>query len=114
MTVQVKTCLKSKPAGGGTGRPMLDWWLRPDSPAELVGLVNLADDRVWLFRHAEFVEKAQQQKNPEARLHLYFNVEPDYKPKNDGTHQNDFSDYLIENRISDLFGIKPKLPETEG
>jgi hypothetical protein len=63
MTVQVKTCLKPKPAGG-VGRPTLDWWLPQNGPAELVGLVNLADDRVWLFRHNDFADKAQQGHQP--------------------------------------------------
>lgn len=36
LTVQVKTVLKRKPSGG-RGRPTLDWWLRSDSPAQLVG-----------------------------------------------------------------------------
>ena len=69
VTVQVKTCLRPKPAGG-RGKLGLDWWLRSDSPAEVVGLVNLDADSAWLFRHDEFVEKAQQK--PEGRLHLYF------------------------------------------
>jgi hypothetical protein len=35
VTVQVKTCLPPKPAGG-TGKLTLDWWLPDDSPAELI------------------------------------------------------------------------------
>jgi hypothetical protein len=73
VTVQVKTCLKPKPAGG-RGKLALDWWLPRTSPAELVGLANLNGDQAWLFRHDEFVAKAQQQ--TEERLHLYFYVEP--------------------------------------
>jgi hypothetical protein len=105
ITVQVKTCLRPKPAGG-TGRPTLDWWLPQKSPAELVGIVNLAEDRVWLFRHSEFAEKAQQK--PEGRLHLYFYLEPDYKAR-PSCHERDFVPFLIERRIDDLFGINPKL-----
>jgi len=44
----------------GHGKLTLDWWLPKTSPAELVGLVNLADDQAWLFRHEAFVAKAQQ------------------------------------------------------
>jgi hypothetical protein len=48
VTVQVKTCLQPKPAGG-TGHPQLDWWLPTGSPAELIALANLARDQAWLF-----------------------------------------------------------------
>jgi len=34
-TIQVKTNKEAKP-GGGSGKSALDWWLRDDSPAELV------------------------------------------------------------------------------
>jgi hypothetical protein len=101
VTVQVKTCLKPKPAGG-RGKLTLDWWLPESSPAEIVGLVNLADNRAWLFRHGEFVAKAQQK--PEGRMHLYFYVDPNF-PARDGCHENDFSPFLIEHRVVDMFGI---------
>jgi hypothetical protein len=48
VTVQVKTCLRPKPAGG-RGRPSLDWWLPQNSPAELVGLANLDSDQRGYF-----------------------------------------------------------------
>jgi len=83
VTVQVKTCLRPKPAGG-RGRLALDWWLPQNSPAELVGLANLDSDQAWLFRHDEFVAKAQQQ--TEERLHLYFYVEPDYQSQDGATN----------------------------
>lgn len=100
VTVQVKTCLRPKPAGG-RGGPALDWWLRSDSPAELVGLVDLEADAAWFFRHQEFVEKAQQ--NPEGRLHLYFYTEAAYEAR-DGCHLRDFERFRLEHRIADLFG----------
>ncbi|HZK98351.1 MAG TPA: hypothetical protein VFC47_00495 [Caulobacteraceae bacterium] len=101
VTVQVKTCHCPKPAGG-KGAPALDWWLRSDSPAEVVGLVDLATDRAWMFRHEEFQEKAQQK--PEGRLHLYFYTDAATKSRAD-CHVNDFKRFLLENRINDLFGL---------
>jgi hypothetical protein len=100
VTVQVKTCFKAKPAGG-KGPPQLDWRLRRTSPAELVGLVSLHDDQVWLFRHDEFYSKAQQK--PDRMLHLYFYVEPDYRAR-DGCHVRDFEAFRIERRMEELFG----------
>ena len=101
VTVQVKTCLQPKPAGG-KGKLALDWWLRQSSPAELVELANLEDDRAWLFRHKEFVTKAQQQ--TKQRLHLYFYIDPNYQPR-DGCHERDFEPFRIERRMADLFGV---------
>lgn len=78
MTIQVKTNLRPKPAGG-TGRLALDWWLRQNSPAELVALVDLSEDRIWIFSHEELGQVAQQR--PAGRLHFYFYVEDDYRPR---------------------------------
>jgi hypothetical protein len=102
MTVQVKTCLRPMPAGG-KGHPSLGWWLRSDSPAQLVGLVNLEADAVWLFRHEEFQEKAQQK--PEGGLmHLFWYTEHDYKARA-GCHQKDFDSFRLEHRVSDILGL---------
>src|SRR5882724_11661964 len=86
VTVQVKTCLRPKPAGG-TGRPLLDWKLRRNSPAQIVGIVNLEADQIWLFRHAEFEAKAQQM--TETNCHFCLYVEPDYHPTGVTPHVRD-------------------------
>jgi hypothetical protein len=101
MTVQVKTCLRPKPAGG-KGHPTLDWWLRSDSPAQLVGLVDLEADAVWLFRHEEFEQKAQQK--PEGRLHFYFYTDDAYAAR-DGCHLRDFDLFRLESRTADILGL---------
>ena len=102
LTVQVKTVLKRKPSGG-RGKPTLDWWLRSDSPAQLVAVVNLEDDSAWLFRHEEFEERAQQK--PEGRLHLYFYTDADY-PARPGCHSTDFEQFRLERRLCELFGSR--------
>lgn len=101
VTIQVKTNQKPKPAGG-KGPAALDWWLVEDSPAELVALVDLATDRTWLFRHSELAEKAQQHSG--GRMHFFFYVDPQYAPKNLGTHMSEFAAFEIDNRVGDLFG----------
>ena len=103
-TVQVKANHRPKPSGG-KGQLALDWWLREDSPAELVALVDLSLDRVWLFRHAEVTELAQQRSN--GSVHLYFYVDADYQPRSPGTHINEFARFELRNRIEEIFGIKP-------
>jgi hypothetical protein len=105
LTVQVKTCLRPKRAGGKGGLA-LDWWLRSDSPAQVVGLVDLEADAAWLFRHGEFEERAQQK--PEGRLHLYFYTDDAYQAR-DGCHIRDFEQFRLEHRIADLFG-QPQNP----
>lgn len=100
LTVQVKTCLQPKPAGG-TGGPALDWWLRNDSPAQLVGLVDLASSQVWMFWHDEFVAWAQQK--PEGRMHLYFYLDDDYQAR-PNCHRRDFERFRLEGRIEEIFG----------
>jgi len=101
VTIQVKTCLRPKPAGG-KGRASLDWWLPKASPVDLVGLVNLEDDQAWLLRRSEFVARAQQQ--PMGRLHLFFYTDPNY-PARKGCHERDFEPFRIDSRMGDIFGL---------
>jgi hypothetical protein len=106
VTIQVKTCLRPKPAGG-KGQASLDWWLPKASPAELVGLANLESDQAWLFRHDEFVARSQQQ--PLERLHLYFYINPDHSVR-PGCHERDFEQFTIKSRMGDIFGIPEGSP----
>lgn len=98
LTVQVKTVLKRKPSGG-RGSPTLDWWLRANSPAQLVGLVNLEDDSVWLLTHEQFERRAQQK--PEGRLHLYFYTEEGQKCR-PLCHRRDFVEFCLEAQFERL------------
>ena len=106
LTVQVKTNLRPKPAGG-KGKLALDWWLPLDSPAELVGIVNLESDQAWLLTRQEFFDQAQQR--PPGRVHFYFYVDPDYAPA-DGSHERKFEPFSIERRVTELFGNTPSSP----
>lgn len=100
-TVQVKACLRPKPAGG-KGRPILDWWLSVESPAELVALADLESNVAWLLSHQEFTDRAQQH-SPSGKLHLYLDVEADRKAKPYG-HVRDFQEYRITPaRLNRLF-----------
>jgi hypothetical protein len=101
ITIQVKTNQQSK-AAGGKGRLALDWWLVENSPAQLVALVDLENDRAWLFRHEELANKAQQRSG--GRMHFYFYADPAHTAKRAGTHLSDFTAFEINNRIENLFG----------
>jgi len=98
LTIQVKANERAKP-GGGSGSPALDWWLREDSPAELVAVVNLESDEVWLFTHQEFVQVAQQKSS--GRLHFYMYLSDDVNTKKKAL-KSQFAEFLLENRVGEL------------
>jgi hypothetical protein len=101
-TIQVKTNEKPK-CSGGKGKLTLDWWIRENSPAELVALVHMADDEIWLFTHQELSNMTIQKSN--GKLHPYFYIDDNYKTTKAKTHKREFSPYLIENRVGSLFRI---------
>lgn len=100
VTIQVKTNLQPKPAGG-KGPLALDWWLPENSPAELVALVNLQSEQVWLLRHDEVISVAEQFSSGHA--HFYFYSDPAYQPKKASNHIGSYAHFLINERIADLF-----------
>lgn len=103
-TIQVKTNLKPKP-GGGKGKPVLDWWLPHDSPAQLIALVDLSEHRIWMFKTTEIPKFAQQKS--ETKFHIYMHTAPSYKPIKAGklAHVRDFGGFLLENRMLELIGV---------
>lgn len=102
ITIQVKTDLQPKP-GGGKGKLALDWWVPDNSPAQLFALVDISENRIWVFTREEMKEKAQQQ--PEGRLHFYIHTDPSIKRRKDApaASLNEFEEFLLENRIGTLF-----------
>jgi hypothetical protein len=99
-TIQVKT--KEKPTGaGGKGKMALGWFLRNDSPAELVALVDLDTEQIWLFTIEEFRVKAQQ-KSGKNIMQLYMYTEKPTRTKHQYSSESDFQSYLLKNRVFDL------------
>jgi hypothetical protein len=104
MTIQVKTNLKPKPAGG-KGKATLDWRLSERNPAQLVAVVDLETERVWVFSDTEFRDLAQQRNG--GAHHLYMVVDPAYRPPKGtakATRVYEFERYLLENRAPHLLG----------
>lgn len=101
LTIQVKTNLRPKP-GGGRGALALDWWLSETSPADLVALVDLATDSVWLFSHLELDALAQQRSS--GRLHFYFYLDAQVRTRKANCHALDFESYRLEHRVAEFFG----------
>lgn len=102
LTIQVKSNLKAKP-GGGTGKKALDWWIPDDNPADLIALVDLSENRVWLMTMKEVAKTAQQHSS--GRHHLYMYVDPTVKLKKTGRMAlvYEFEEYLLENRAHEFF-----------
>jgi hypothetical protein len=92
VTIQVKTNLQPKPAGG-RGSMALDWWIRKSSPAELVALVDLSTESIWLFWHSE-LERAAQQKQTN-KLHFYGYLD-DGVIRRPGKHIRDYTNHLFK------------------
>jgi len=101
-TIQVKANLKSKP-GGGKGKAALDWWLPHECPAQLIALVDLSSQRIWLFKTTEIPRIAQQRSK--TKFHIYMFTDPTHRPikANRLAHAHEFGGYLIENRAHELF-----------
>ena len=73
VNVEVKGNAEPRPAGG-KGKLALDWWIDEDSPADVIALVDLSTERVWLLTLDEIAELAQQHSS--GRHHLYMYVDP--------------------------------------
>ena len=101
-TIQVKTNLRPKP-GGGKGKKGLDWWIDEKCPAQLVALVDIESQRVWLFTIEEMATNSQQHSG--GRHHLYMYTDPTAQPKkiDRRVHDHQFAGFLIENRAHELF-----------
>ena len=101
ITVQVKTNLKPKPAGG-KGKKILDWWVADNSPADVIASVDLSTSTVWLFKAMEVAKYAQQ--HPKDRYHFGMYVDPSTQARKDRkAFVYEFQDFLIERRMSQIF-----------
>ncbi len=98
LTIQVKSNEMAKPSGGA-GSPALDWSLRDNSPADLVALVDLDSEEVWLFTHSEFAAEAQQHSS--GRYHFYMYLDDEVRPRKKAL-KSQFEAFRLENRIGQL------------
>lgn len=102
LTIQVKTNLAPKPAGG-KGKPALDWWIPDDCPADLVALVDLSEQRVWIFLPQEVSTLSQQHSN--GRYHLCMYSDPEHQIRKAGKlmHVTEYEKFLLPNRADGIF-----------
>ena len=100
-TVQVKANLAAKPAGG-KGQLSRGWDFPHACPAQLMALVALDSDCVWLFTMPEARDLAQQH-SPKGIRKLYWFVEPPTGGAAGARHEVEMSQFLLENRAPLLF-----------
>jgi hypothetical protein len=103
-SIQVKTNLQAKP-GGGKGKDALDWWIPENCPAQLIALVDLSSNSIWVFSKNEIESLAQQKSS--GRYHLYMYTDPTATTKKVGcpVHNHEFTQYLLDSRIHELFDV---------
>jgi hypothetical protein len=99
INVQVRGNAKPKP-GGGKGKLALDWWIDERSPADVIALVDLSTDRVWLMSLSEIEALAQQHSG--GRHHLYMYVDPSAVLRR-GNYDTDFRAHLLDQKVASLF-----------
>lgn len=99
-TVQVKTILASKPAGG-RGPLANDWWFPHACPADMLALARLSTDSVWIFTLDEARDLAQQH-NDKGNRHLYWYTD-EMKAPQGARREGDVARYTLDRRIAELF-----------
>lgn len=99
LTIQVKTNLAPKPAGG-RGQPALDWWIPIKNPADLFALCDLSEERVWLFDRDELPRNAQQQ--TAEKYHVCISLSYSQRSRRTRSIQ-EFEPFLLVYRIQDIF-----------
>jgi hypothetical protein len=100
-TIQVKTQEKPAP-GGGKGKLAIGWYLKGNSPADLIAVTELSTDSVWLFTYSEFVELAQQH-SAKGVYQLYMYADETVKTKKEIALKSQFEKYLLEQRVKTFF-----------
>jgi hypothetical protein len=100
-TVQVKANLGPKPAGG-RGPLLRNWYFPHHCPAQLIALVALDTDTVWLFTLEEAQELAQQHSDRGSRQ-LYWRLEPALAIAAAPRHEGQMAAYLLAKRALELF-----------
>lgn len=106
-TIQVKTNLVPKPAGG-KGKLLLSWSFPDDSPAQWLACVDMSTDAVRMFRIDEARKRAQQKHAGGTRV-LYFYTDESIGPK--ALRHSDMTGHRLEVVIPGLLdGQQRELP----
>lgn len=111
ITIQVKTNLKPKPAGG-RGTPTLNWRVTDNTPAQYIAAVDLSTERIWFFTHEQFKcsfpQYAEQANMRNAWMFVEIYPTTNMEPPIYDYH---FEEYLLERVIPQL--VMCKSPSVE-
>jgi hypothetical protein len=100
-TVQVKTNMGAKPAGG-RGALSRGWFFPDQCPAQLLAFVALDTDTAWLFTLQEAQELAQQH-SQRGNYQVYWRVKAAPVGQKSPRHEAQMADYLLATRAAQLF-----------
>lgn len=100
-TVQVKSNLAPKPAGG-KGQLSRGWDFPHSCKAQLLALVALDTDRVWLLTMAEALDMAQQH-SPQGIRKLYWYLEAPSGGASGARHELQMEQFLLATCAPALF-----------
>lgn len=106
-TIQVKTVRTPSPAGG-TGAPANGWWFPHECKAQLLALVRLSTNSVWLFRLDEARTLAQQH-NDKGNRQLYWYTDDSRIPRG-ARSERDLYPFRFDHRVNDLFLGAARIP----
>ena len=109
-TIQVKTVRTPSPAGG-TGAPANGWWFPHECKAQLLALVRLSTNSVWLFRLDEARTLAQQH-NDKGNRQLYWYTDDSRIPRG-ARSERDLYPFRFDHRVNDIFLGAARIPPVE-
>ncbi|MDM0045700.1 hypothetical protein QTH91_14515 [Variovorax dokdonensis] len=121
LTIQVKTNLAPRPAGG-TGPGALNWTVDHHSPAQIIALVDMSEGgQIWLFTLDEFRREAQQDRAPDGSkykrnrsLHMYVVATDHVRSDGKRRYKSEFAHFALEKRVAELFHLPASpVPPTE-
>ena len=83
----------------------LSWWFPTIGSDELMALVDLSAQRVWLFSYDEAVELAQQKPASRSDVHFYMHLERvETRSGHARTHIDHFQDFRLDLRLGLIHG----------
>ncbi len=81
----------------------MDWWIEKNTLTDVVALVDLSRNKVWMFTKYELIKSAQ--KKSIEKFHLFMYVDPSALPKKESVDvmEYEFENYRIENTVWKIF-----------
>ena len=102
ITILVRTIVKAKP-GGERQKLALEWIIQKGTKVDVVALVDLSRNKVWLFTIDEISVKAQKNSNGNYNLYMYVDPSALHKKETNDVMEYEFKKYQIENKVGIIF-----------